>query len=217
MGAGMRRLLFKQHRASSSGDGRSRFFDRAIAPLLAVAILGAPFQLHANKTQPMCLITEFRTIGRSIHHPDLRHNAGMRWLRANLQYCSLEQVRLLSANRTQWYGTADDPELAGVIDQAAELLARDKPELLKNLFVGPSTEQLSAAQTPPSSNVISARAGRLAPEASQAYQQSQQQYSQQYQQQYQQQYPQQYQQAYPQQHQQPAAPSQGGNSTLPTQ
>lgn len=218
----MIRSKLQQHCSSRGILYRSNLIGRAITSLLASLFIGMPLEIHASKsTKPLCLITEFRTIGRSVHHPDLRHAAGMRWLRLNLPHCSLEQVKLLGANRTQWYGTADDAELAGVIDQAAELLASEKPELLKSLFTSASSDQMPSAQNAPNVSVFSTRTARPAADASQAaaqaYQQSQQQYTQQYQQQYQQQYPQQYQQAYPQQYQQPSASTQGGNPQLPTQ
>jgi hypothetical protein len=150
--------------------------------------------------KPQCSVAEFRTIGRAVHHPDARHRAGMGWLRINLPHCNLEQARLLGANRTQWYGTADDAELAGVIDRAIEALVAERPELLRSLFSPAAPEASSAAPGPVS---LAAR-GIRAPDASQqAYQQYNQQANPQ--QQYQQPYPQQQypQQAYPQA---PAAP-----------
>ncbi|MFM8929861.1 MAG: hypothetical protein ACKOJ7_10015, partial [Betaproteobacteria bacterium] len=72
----------------------------------------------------------------------------MRWLRLNLPHCNLDQVRLLAANRTQWFGTSDDAELAGIIDRAQEFLVAEKPELLRSLF--------SPAATPADSTNASA-------------------------------------------------------------
>ena len=154
--------------------------------------------------KPTCSIAEFRTIGRQVHHPDARHMAGMRWLRLNLPHCNVDQVRLLAANRTQWFGTADDPELAGVIDRALEYLVGDKPELLRSLFTPApmAGDPANAAGVPTSTVARGIRAPD--PALQQAYPQ-QQAYSQQQAYPQQQVYPQQ--PAYPQQQAYPQVPS----------
>lgn len=188
----MEQEIFRTPPSGFSGPAKVSVtsFGRLIPLCLLVCTM--PIGAQEAMAKPICLITEFRTIGRTIHNPDLRHSAGMRWLRLNLPSCNLDQVKMLSVNRASWFGTADDAELAGAIDRASELLSMDKPELLKSLYGGPAADSNVLSQQPQGSNVTAARSSRSSVDPAQiaAQQQYQQQVQQQYQQQNQQQYPQ---------------------------
>ena len=153
-----------------------------------------------EQAKPSCAYTDFRTIGLSIHHPEARLNAALSWLRTVLPYCTLDQARVLAANRGQWFGTADDVNLAAMIDRAIELLATDQPEVLRSLYASNTAEGPAWQAT---TNTVTAASSRfITPDpAAQAWQQQPV-----YQQPYQQAYPQPMQQAYPQAYPQQVAP-----------
>ena len=147
-------------------------------------------------SKPSCSFTEFRLIGLTIHDPEARLRSGLIWLRGHLPFCNLEQVRALSANRAHWFGVVDGLALATPIDRALEILASDRPDLIKSLY---ASNPPDAAAAPPPPNTVSASSSRfiLQDPAQQAYQQyyQQQQYQQQ---QYQQPYGAPHQPQYPQ-------------------
>jgi hypothetical protein len=76
------------------------------------------------------------------------------WLRRNASACSEDQLRLLNSNRSAWMGTADTPQLMGLMEGALEARLKNQPEKLLQMFAS-APQRASGSET--------MRAGELAP------------------------------------------------------
>jgi len=61
--------------------------------------------------QSGCNISEFYSIGYTLHNPTERHRGLLNWLQHNGERCSKEQLTNIWNNLPDWAGTADTPEL----------------------------------------------------------------------------------------------------------
>jgi Ni/Co efflux regulator RcnB len=124
--------------------------------LLACAALAQnrPAPARAVAPAPNCLVSEFRAMALGTHDVAERGQRAADWMRRNAADCSEEQLRVLSANRAAWLGTADSTQLMATIDGALEARLKNRPELLAQMF-GSSPARVAASET--------LRAGELAP------------------------------------------------------
>ncbi len=149
----------------------------AAAPAQTTSPAGAPNAATAPPARPPasppvpgapCLIAEFRTVALGTHNPTERERLARQWLHRNIPGCSVDKLVTMGSNRASWLGTADSPEVMGMIDTAIEAKASGDPALLKQLYdpqprsFPPSTETL---RTEPPNPVLgpSGAAGMLPP------------------------------------------------------
>lgn len=146
-------------------------------PMGAPAAAAAPNAAAAPPPRPPasppvpgapCLIAEFRTIALGTHNPTERERLIRQWLHRNIPGCSVEKLVTMGSNRASWLGTADSPEVMGMIDTAIEAKSSGDPAVLKQLYdpqprsFPPSTETL---RTEPPNPILapSGAAGMLPP------------------------------------------------------
>lgn len=103
---------------------------------------------------PNCLVSEFRGMALGLHDVAERGRQATEWLRRNASACTEEQLRVLSSNRSAWMGTADTPQLMGLVDGALEARLKNQPEKLLQMFAA-APQRASGSET--------TRAGDLAP------------------------------------------------------
>jgi hypothetical protein len=101
-----------------------------------------------------CLISEFRGMALGTHDVAERGRQATEWLRRNGSACSEDQLRLLNSNRSAWMGTADTPQLMGLMEGALEARLKNQPDKLLQMF-GSAPQRASGSET--------MRAGDLAP------------------------------------------------------
>lgn len=124
--------------------------------LLCVSALAQNRPAAPRRAEPPanCLVSEFRGMALGTHDVIERGKQATEWMRRNASACSDEQLRLINSNRSAWLGTADSPQMMGLIEGALEARFKNKPELLAQMFV--------SAPPRPASNETT-RAGDLAP------------------------------------------------------
>jgi hypothetical protein len=101
-----------------------------------------------------CLVSEFRGMALGTHDVAERGRQATEWLRRNASACSEDQLRLISSNRSAWMGTADTPQLMGLVDGALEARLKNQPEKLLQMFAA-APQRASGSET--------MRSGELAP------------------------------------------------------
>ncbi len=101
-----------------------------------------------------CLVSEFRGMALGTHDVAERGRQATEWLRRNASACSEDQLRLLNSNRSAWMGTADTPQLMGLMEGALEARLKNQPEKLLQMFAS-APQRASGGET--------MRAGDLAP------------------------------------------------------
>jgi hypothetical protein len=65
--------------------------------------------------QSGCNISEFYTIGYTLHNPTERHRGLLNWLQHNGERCNKEQLVGIWNNLPDWAGTADSAEMRQTI------------------------------------------------------------------------------------------------------
>lgn len=124
--------------------------------LLTCSVMAQNRPAAPRRAEPpaSCLVSEFRGMALSTHDVLERGKQATEWMRRNASACSDEQLRLINSNRSAWLGTADSPQLMGLIEGALEARFKNKPELLAQMFAS-APPRVAANET--------TRAGDLAP------------------------------------------------------
>lgn len=135
---------------------RLRFLLAPALLLLAVSTLAQNRPATPRQAQPApnCLVSDFRGMALGTHDVAERGRLAVDWMRRNASACSEEQLRLINSNRSAWLGTADTPQMMGIMDGALEARLKNRPEMLAQMF--------ASAPPRPASNETT-RAGDLAP------------------------------------------------------
>lgn len=88
----------------------------------------------------------------STHDPSTRVSRAAEWLNQNGAGCTTEQLQAIANNRAAWMGSADTPQIMGLVDGLLEARAQGKGTTMERLYSSSPPAPGAAAEvltTPP--------------------------------------------------------------------
>jgi hypothetical protein len=78
-----------------------------------------PVRTAATRPAPsptVCLVSSFRSMALTVHHPEERRTRAMQWLDRHKTVCGEEQLININNSLGLWLGTSATPELEALLD-----------------------------------------------------------------------------------------------------
>ncbi len=118
-----------------------------IHAVLAAAIgLWGMAQAQSDSDKKGCLVAEFRTMALKTHDVGQRVERVEAWLRKHGSNCNKQQLDAIKNNRSAWLGSADGPEVMGIIDGMLEAKISNNPELMAQFYEAKGREPSTTAE-----------------------------------------------------------------------
>ena len=80
----------------------------------------SPNPIAAPAAGSACIVSEFMGVGLMNHDPAERSAKAYQWLASNQKSCDSRKLQVIMANRANWMGTSDTPQMFAILNAMLE-------------------------------------------------------------------------------------------------